>query len=140
MFDVYVRTLTTSCSTNIHISNVQAALLITLYQDEPILQLPAEMLRLLVDVDEMLTLWRHRHALMVHRMIGRKLGTGGSSGFQYLRATAERHKIFNDLFNLSTYMIPAEQLPPLPRTMRQALDFRSSEVEAPSPKKRQRTE
>ena len=38
---------------------------------------------------------------MVHRMIGRKLGTGGSSGYSYLKATAERHKIFTDLFNLS---------------------------------------
>ena len=46
--------------------------------------------------------WRHRHSLMVHRMIGRKLGTGGSSGFSYLKATAERHKVFQDLFNLST--------------------------------------
>ena len=44
---------------------------------------------------------RHRHAIMVHRMIGRKLGTGGSSGYSYLKATAERHKIFTDLFNLS---------------------------------------
>ena len=49
---------------------LQAALLITLYADEPILQLPNQLLASLVDVDAQLTAWRHRHALMVHRMIG----------------------------------------------------------------------
>ena len=44
---------------------LQAALLITLYGDEPMLSSPASLLGLLVDVDEALTLWRHRHALMV---------------------------------------------------------------------------
>ena len=60
---------------------------------------------------------------MVHRMIGRKLGTGGSSGYSYLKATAERHKIFTDLFNLSTYMIPLDSLPKLPEHVRNALSF-----------------
>ena len=102
---------------------LQASLLIMLYQDEPILQLPAQLIKHLIDVDELMTLWRHRHALMVHRMIGRKLGTGGSSGFSYLKATAERHKVFQDLFNLSTYMIPGMQLPKLPMDVKNALDF-----------------
>lgn len=69
-------------------------MLITLYGGEPVLSSPAALLSLLVDVDEALTLWRHRHALMVHRMLGVKMGTGGSSGYHYLRATAERHKVF----------------------------------------------
>lgn len=106
---------------------LQASLLIMLYQDEPILQLPAMLIKLLIDVDELMTLWRHRHALMVHRMIGRKLGTGGSSGFSYLKATAERHKVFQDLFNLSTYMIPGMKLPPLPASLKQSLDFQLRE-------------
>jgi tryptophan 2,3-dioxygenase len=38
------------------------------------------LLTLLMDIDEMLALWRYRHALMVQRMIGVKIGTGGSSG------------------------------------------------------------
>lgn len=37
-----------------------------------------------MDIEELLTLWRNRHAQMVLRMIGRKTGTGGSSGHQYL--------------------------------------------------------
>ena len=65
---------------------MQAALLITLYRDQPVLQLPFRLLTALMDVDEPLTLWRYRHALMVQRMIGVKIGTGGSSGHDYLRA------------------------------------------------------
>ena len=71
----------------------QAALLITLYSREPILYLPAKLLTSLTEIDEMMTLWRHRHSLLVHRMLGIKMGTGGSSGYHYLRATAERHKV-----------------------------------------------
>src|SRR5262245_48837440 len=58
----------------------QAALLITLYRDEPMLHLPFRLLSALMDIDESFTSWRYRHALMVQRMIGNKLGTGGSTG------------------------------------------------------------
>jgi len=102
---------------------LQAALLITLYHDEPILALPYRLLSTLLDIDENLTAWRHRHALMVHRMIGVKMGTGGSAGYHYLRASAERHKIFTDLFNLSTFLIPRHLLPPLPENVRAKLAF-----------------
>lgn len=105
---------------------MQAALLITTYQDEPMLQLPARLLNKLVDVDENLTTWRYRHALMVHRMIGIKIGTGGSSGFRYLQATVAKHRIFNDLFNLSTYLIPRVELPPLPKEISSRMDFKYS--------------
>jgi tryptophan 2,3-dioxygenase len=102
----------------------QAALLINLYRDEPILQLPFRMLAALMDVDENLTKWRYRHALMVLRMIGTKVGTGGSSGHEYLRRTAERHKIFGDLFKISTFLIQRSALPELPRHVRRAMGFR----------------
>ena len=60
---------------------------------------------------------------MVHRMLGVKIGTGGSSGYHYLRATAERHIVFSDLFNLSTFLIPFSALPPLPPSVSRALAF-----------------
>ena len=107
---------------------MKAALLITLYQDEPMLHLPFQVLQLLMDIDEYFTTWRYRHALMVHRMIGIKLGTGGSSGYAYLRATAQRHKIFGDFFNLSTFIIPRSFLPPLPRNMKRRLSFAGGNV------------
>jgi tryptophan 2,3-dioxygenase len=101
----------------------QAALLICLYRDQPILHLPFKLLMTLVDIDELFTAWRHRHALMVHRMIGTKIGTGGSSGHQYLKATADTHKIFTDFFNLSTFLIPRSALPKLPEEVERSLGF-----------------
>ncbi len=103
---------------------LQAALLINLYRDEPILHLPFRMLSGLMDIDEHFTKWRYRHALMVMRMIGRKIGTGGSSGHDYLRRTAEEHRVFKDLFHLSTFLIPRSSLPVLPQHVREAMGFR----------------
>lgn len=41
----------------------------------------------LVELDEYLGLWREHHVRVVERVIGRKRGTGGSSGVDYLRST-----------------------------------------------------
>lgn len=100
-----------------------AALFINLYRDEPILHLPFRFLTYLVDVDEHFTTWRYKHALMVHRMIGTKVGTGGSSGHHYLMQTAEKHKVFRDLIDLSTYLIPRSELPELPEGVKLKLGF-----------------
>jgi len=101
----------------------EAALLIHLYRDEPILHLPFRLLTLLVDLDELFTTWRYRHALMVHRMIGNKIGTGGSTGYHYLRATVERYKVFGDFIDLSTFLIPRSALPELPEKVKKNLGF-----------------
>jgi tryptophan 2,3-dioxygenase len=101
----------------------RAALFIHLYRDQPILHLPFRLLRTLVDVDEMLSTWRYRHALMVHRMIGTKIGTGGSSGQHYLLSTVEKNKVFTDLFNLSTFLISRSALPTLPPDLERRLGF-----------------
>lgn len=100
-----------------------AALLILLYRDRPILQQPFRLLTTLIQVDELFTAWRQRHALMVQRMIGAKIGTGGSSGHDYLTRTARAHTVFTDLFNLSTYLIPRSLLPVLPPEVERALSF-----------------
>jgi tryptophan 2,3-dioxygenase len=102
---------------------VQAALFITVYRDRPVLQLPFRLLAAIMSLEELLTLWRYRHALMVQRMIGVKVGTGGSAGHAYLRDTAARHQIFSDLFRLSTYLIPRSRLPRLPRELEDAMGF-----------------
>ena len=101
-----------------------AALLIHLYRDEPILQLPFRLLRLLVDVDESLSYWRYRHAQMAMRMIGTKIGTGGSSGSHYLRDVALKVRVFTDLANLSTYFIPRSRRPVLPPEVEETMGFR----------------
>jgi tryptophan 2,3-dioxygenase len=100
-----------------------AALLINLYRDEPILRMPYLLLTKLVEIDELFTTWRYRHAQMVMRMLGRKIGTGGSSGHKYLKDTAEKHTIFLDLQNISTLMIPRSDLPELPEELKKELGF-----------------
>jgi tryptophan 2,3-dioxygenase len=72
---------------------VQEAL-IEIYRTDP------EMSRLcesMTDLDEGLQEWRYRHVMMVQRTIGSKLGTGGSSGVEYLRSTLFR-PAFPDLW------------------------------------------
>jgi tryptophan 2,3-dioxygenase len=100
-----------------------AALFINLYRDEPILHLPFRFLSALAEMDELFATWRYRHVLMVHRMIGAKVGTGGSSGHTYLMTTIEKHRVFTDLFNLSTYLIPRSSLPELPDDLTRQLGF-----------------
>jgi tryptophan 2,3-dioxygenase len=76
-----------------------------------------------MDIEEMLTNWRNRHAQMVLRMIGRKTGTGGSSGHHYLKATAQQHQIFTDLYQVATLLIPRSDLPPIPAALKEHLGF-----------------
>jgi tryptophan 2,3-dioxygenase len=100
-----------------------AALLIHLYREQPILHMPFMLLQSVKNIDELMTTWRYRHAQMVLRMIGNKIGTGGSSGHKYLAETAEKHKIFMDLHNISSLLIPRSELPKLPPELVQQLGF-----------------
>ena len=100
-----------------------AAIFIKLYRDEPILQIPNRLLELLIDMDEMFTTWRYRHAIMAHRMLGTKIGTGGSSGHEYLKKATENNRVFTDLFNLATYLIPTKNRPKLPEQVENSLGF-----------------
>jgi len=99
------------------------ALFIQLYRDEPITQLPHRLLTQLVNMDQLFTSWRNRHRLLVFRMIGVKIGTGGSAGHAYLKKTAEKHSVFRDIANLSTYIIPRSSLPELPAKLKKDLGF-----------------
>jgi tryptophan 2,3-dioxygenase len=102
---------------------IHAALLIQLYRDQPVLQLPFRLLTALADLDEGMTTWRQRHALLARRMLGARVGTGGSSGYQYLREAADKHKIFQDLFQLTTFFVPRSTLPALPVEVEKILGF-----------------
>jgi tryptophan 2,3-dioxygenase len=53
----------------------------------------------LLDIDEGIQEWRYRHVKMVERTIGAKLGTGGSSGVQYLASTLF-NPVFKDLWEI----------------------------------------
>ncbi|BES91492.1 Hypothetical protein NTJ_04300 [Nesidiocoris tenuis] len=103
---------------------LQGAIMITFYRDEPRFSQPHQILALLMDIDSLVTKWRYNHVLMVQRMIGSAhLGTGGSSGYHYLRSTlSDRYKVFLDLFNLSTFLVPRKYIPPLTTEMKTKLN------------------
>lgn len=89
----------------------QGALRIALCRDETGYCLPYQVMTLLTDVDSLIMKWRYNHVLMVHRMIGSKAGTGGSSGYYYLKSTVNDHyRVFIDFFNMSTFLIPRKDL------------------------------
>lgn len=98
-------------------------LFVMLYRDEAILNAPFQLLKRLMDIDENFTTWRYRHALLAQRMLGTKIGTGGSSGHAYLKRAADGNRAFLDLFNLSTYLIPRSLLPKLPVDLKKRLNF-----------------
>ncbi|NWZ04932.1 T23O dioxygenase, partial [Agelaius phoeniceus] len=91
---------------------LKGALMIYFYREEPRFQVPFQLLTSLMDLDVLMTKWRYNHVCLVHRMIGGKAGTGGSSGYHYLRSTvSDRYKVFVDLFNLSTFLVPRHWIP-----------------------------
>ncbi|MDA9344786.1 tryptophan 2,3-dioxygenase [Flavobacteriales bacterium] len=100
-----------------------SALLINLYRDQPILHLPYQFLRSVVELDHKIATWRFRHVQMVEKMLGQKIGTGGSSGQGYLNKTVDQHKLFTDLANISTLMISRSYLPELPQNIKDTLGF-----------------
>ena len=55
----------------------------------------------LLDIDDALAGWRHKHVLTVERIIGNKKGTGGSAGAPYLRSTLDK-RAFPELWALRT--------------------------------------
>jgi len=104
-------------------ASMLSALFINLYRDEPLLQMPFRLLTHLMDIDEQWAAWRSSHALMAQRMLGGKIGTGGTSGHEYLKETVEKKRVFADLYNLSTFLIPRSALPVLPPAIQRSLSF-----------------
>ncbi|CAH1239199.1 TDO2 [Branchiostoma lanceolatum] len=89
---------------------LKGALMITYKRDELKFQEAYKFLRMLVDIDELLYRWRGNHVMMVQRMLGDKPGTGGG-GYKYLRSTvcdSDNYKVFLDLFNIATFLIPTD--------------------------------
>jgi len=101
----------------------RAALFIMLYRGYPMLQLPFQLLNALLEIDEQLSSWRYRHMNMVHRMIGTRIGTGGSTGKDYLKAAADKHYIFKEIAQLNSFLIERRMLPQLPAEIEKRLGF-----------------
>jgi tryptophan 2,3-dioxygenase len=76
-------------------AGMQEALL-SMYRDG---RIETQVCEHMVDLDEGIQEWRYRHVKMVERTIGRKPGTGGSEGAEYLRRTLFQ-PLFPDLWEI----------------------------------------
>lgn len=90
-----------------------AMILIETYRELPLLAWPRALLDRLVEVEQLFVVFRQRHARMVERIIGRRTGTGGSAGVEYLDTTALKYRVFRDLWAIRTLQIPRELAPAL---------------------------
>jgi tryptophan 2,3-dioxygenase len=57
----------------------------------------------LVDIDDAMAAWRHKHVVTVERVIGLKRGTGGTAGVPYLQSTVAK-RAFPELWTLRTQL------------------------------------
>ncbi len=89
-----------------------AILFIESYRDLPLLAWPRMLLETIVEVESALVLFRTRHARMVERVIGRRIGTGGSAGVDYLDKTTS-YRVFTELWAVRTLLLPRSATPPL---------------------------
>jgi tryptophan 2,3-dioxygenase len=85
-------------------------LFIEAYRELPLLAWPRKLIDSFVELEESMVLFRTHHARMVERIIGRRVGTGGSSGVDYLDATT-KYRIFKDLWGVRTILIKNSALP-----------------------------
>ncbi|MCA8920155.1 MAG: tryptophan 2,3-dioxygenase [Planctomycetes bacterium] len=100
------------------VKRIRAALVfIESYRALPLLAWPRLLIDAVVELEEQFVLWRTRHARMVERVIGRRIGTGGSSGVDYLDATA-KYRVFRELWTVRTILLPKRAVPPLENAQR----------------------
>ena len=102
---------------------MRSALFITIYRNLPILHLPFELLNTLSEIDELLSNWRYRHFMMVRRMIGIRVGTGGTSGAGYLEGTLSQHYAFREITEIATFLIERSKRPQLPDALKDKVRF-----------------
>ncbi len=104
------------------------ALFIFIYYQNPIINLHYKLLSTIINIDGSFVTWRQKHASMVYKMLGRKIGSGGSSGYDHLQKSIENSSIYKDLLNLATFIIPRSKVPTLPNDLLSHLDFYSTGV------------
>jgi tryptophan 2,3-dioxygenase len=93
---------------------VRAALVfLESYQELPRLAWPREAVDAIVAMEQQILVWRQRHARMVERVIGRRTGTGGSAGVDYLDQTALKYRVFGDLWTIRTLLLQRSAVPPI---------------------------
>jgi tryptophan 2,3-dioxygenase len=101
----------------------RSALFVMLYRGYPLLELPFQLLDVLLEIDNQLGSWRYRHINMVKRMIGSRVGTGGSTGAGYLQGAMDKHYIFKEISQLNSFLIDRRKLPVLPNALIEKLGY-----------------
>lgn len=84
-------------------------LFIESYRELPLLSWPRRLIDGMVELEASMVLFRSHHARMVERTIGRRMGTGGSSGVDYLDATTA-YRVFVDLWAVRTMLVKRSEL------------------------------
>ena len=101
----------------------RSALFIMLYRGYPMMEMPFQLLNSLLEIDNQLGNWRYRHINMVRRMIGTRIGTGGSTGAGYLQGAMEKHYIFREISQLTSFLVDRRKLPVLPADVAEKLGY-----------------
>ena len=95
------------------VKRVRAGILfIESYRELPLLAWPRLLLDSVAELEERLNLWRTRHARLVERMIGQRMGTGGSAGASFLHGRTQEY-IFPELWHVRTILLPRAMTPKL---------------------------
>ena len=79
----------------------------------PLLSWPGQVIDGLIECEQSMLVFRQRHARMVERVIGRRVGTGGSDGVAYLDQTALQYRVFPEIWAARTLLLPPELCPPV---------------------------
>jgi tryptophan 2,3-dioxygenase len=94
--------------------HIRAAIVfIESHRELPRLSWAREVLDATLALEQSMVVWRTRHARMVERVIGRRTGTGGSGGVDYLDQTAMRYRIFDEIWAVRSILLPNELVPEL---------------------------
>jgi tryptophan 2,3-dioxygenase len=95
------------------LSRARASLLfIESYRELPLLAWPRKLIDAVAELEESMVKWRHSHARMVERIMGRRIGTGGTSGVDYLDMTSQ-YRVFKDLWAVRTILVKTQDRPKL---------------------------
>ncbi len=81
----------------------RARAVLALYQDEHQYRDWIDVCERLTEFDELIVSWRLRHIQLVERVIGTRMGTGGSAGSSYLKLTLDK-KFFPELWEARTLL------------------------------------
>lgn len=89
-----------------------AILFIESNRELPLLSWPGEIIDGLIEAEQAMLIFRQRHARMVERVIGRRVGTGGSAGVEYLDQTALSYRVFKEIWRTRTLLLDPNLTPP----------------------------